>query len=213
MSEDRIELNYVFRNPWPIVARAYLGKYPHPKLSHVESVDTLERYIDAQGRLVGTRVITSSFLKFSQCAGLERSLIDAEKQEITLETENINYTSLAKTVEVCRYRAGTDPNTTIYTLSSTITCSWATAIFLKPLLSMVRTNFGKGTKVLESIMHQRFGIPYFASTAEFEQKWKQSKTQGKKFKILKKAGKEIDTFLSATNEVIMDILKTLEKEK
>lgn len=213
MPEDRIELNYVFRNPWSIVARAYLGKYPHPKLSHVESVDTLERYVDAQGRLVGTRVITSSFLKFSQCAGFERSLIDPVKQEITLETENINYTGLAKSMEVCRYRAGPEANTTLYTLTATIKCSWATALFLSPLMSAVRGNFGKGVKVLESIMHHRMGIPYFANTAEFEDKWKQSHTQGKKFKLLKKAGKEIDTFLSSTNEVIMDILKTLEKEK
>jgi hypothetical protein len=213
MPEDLIELNYVFRNSWPVVARAYLGKYPHPKLSHVESVDTLERYVDSQGRLVGTRIITSSFLKFSQCVGLERSLIDPKTQEVTLQTENINYTTLARSMEKCRYRVGSEYNTTLYTLTASLDCSWTTSFFLKPLLSAVRVNFGKGTKALESIMHTRMGIPYFSSSAEFELQWKQSSTQHKKFKLLTNSHNEICTFLSAKDEVILDILNTLEREK
>jgi len=213
MPEDLIELTYMFRNSWPVVARAYLGKYPHPKLSHVESVDTLERYVDLQGRLVGTRIITSSFLKFSQCVGLERSLIDPAMQEITLQTENINYTTLAKSMETCHYRAGSECNTTLYTLTASLQCSWTASLFLKSLLSAVRVNFGKGTKALESIMHTRMGIPYFASSAEFERKWQQSSTHHKKFKLLTRSNREIDTFLSTPDAVILEILKTLEKEK
>lgn len=213
MPEDLIELNYVFRNPWAVVARAYLGKYPHPKLSHVESVDTLERYVDLQGRLVGTRVITSSFLKFSQCVGLERSLVDPAAQEITLETANINYTTLAKSQEICHYRAGLEGNTTLYTLTASLQCSWTTSLFLKPLLSAVRVNFGKGTKALESIMHTRMGIPYFASPAEFELKWRQSTTHHKKFKLLTRSSQEIHTFLSTPDAIILEILRTLGKEK
>ncbi len=62
-------------------------------------------------------------------------------------------------------------------------------------------------------MHTRMGIPYFSSSAEFELQWKHSSTQHKKFKLLTNSHNEICTFLSAKDEVILDILKTLEREK
>lgn len=46
MPEGDLSLNYTFYRPWGAVARAYLAKYPHRRLKHVKSVDTLERYVD-----------------------------------------------------------------------------------------------------------------------------------------------------------------------
>ena len=90
MSEKAFDISHLFNRPWILVCRAYLAKYPHPLLSHVESIDTLERYVDSEGRLISSRIMTSSFLKFSSIAGFEQSIIDPTNKTIHLSSNNLN---------------------------------------------------------------------------------------------------------------------------
>lgn len=156
MSDKYLEIRHIFSRPWLCVCRAYLAKYPHPLLSHVESLDTLERYVDSEGRLITTRVLTSSFLRFSSIVGFEQSVIDLAKQTIYLCSNNITHQSFALTTEVCNYSVG-ENDTTVYTLNYTAKISTGLGIFWGPLMNKIRENFNKGAGVLEEIMTKRFG--------------------------------------------------------
>ncbi|CAI5732350.1 unnamed protein product [Hyaloperonospora brassicae] len=50
------ETRYVYPFHWDVVTRAFWNKYPNERLAHVERVDVLDRQLDAQGRLVTTRL-------------------------------------------------------------------------------------------------------------------------------------------------------------
>ncbi|OMJ72491.1 hypothetical protein SteCoe_29055 [Stentor coeruleus] len=158
MTEKIFEINYNFNRPWELVCRAYLAKYPHPLLSHVESLDTLERYVDDNGCLVTCRVMTSSFLKFSSIAGFEQSVIDPKNKTIYLNSNNLTHRNFTSSNEVCRYSV-LDENTTLYTLSYKISVATGLGLLISPLLKTIKANFNKGIQVLEEIMKKKFENP------------------------------------------------------
>ena len=153
MSKKEVEHTHLFNYPWEIVVRAYLGKYPHPRLSHVESIDTLERYVDEKGCLVTTRIITSSFLKFSSAVGLEQSYVDLSNKKLELFTQNITHTKFSCIEELCTYVPSGD--STHYKLQGTISAGKGMGIFIGKLLSTVQSNFKKGTEVIEDIVQNK----------------------------------------------------------
>ena len=155
MPEKTFEISYQFTYPWALVCRAYLAKYPHPRLSHVESIDTLERYVDSEGRLITCRVMTSSFLKFSSIEGFEQSIIDLNRKTIYLSSNNLSHRNLSASTEICKYSV-LDDKTTLYTLSYKIDVAIGLGFFVDPLLSTIKKNFDKGTQVLEEIMTTKF---------------------------------------------------------
>lgn len=163
MTEKTFEINYNFRRPWELVCRAYLAKYPHPLLSHVESLDTLERYVDDNGCLVTCRVMTSSFLKFSSIAGFEQSVIDPKNKTIYLNSNNLTHRNFTSSNEICRYSV-LDENTTFYALSYNISVATGLGLLIGPLLKTIKGNFNKGIQVLEEIMKNKFGAPLMQSS-------------------------------------------------
>ena len=160
MSESSFDLSHMFSRPWLLVCRAYLAKYPHPMLRHVESIDTLERYVDADGRLITIRVLTSSFMKFSSIAGFEQSVIDPNNKTIYLSSHNLTHRNMSASTEICKYTV-IDENTTLYTLSYNIKVATGLGLFLTPLVGTIKKNFVKGTNVIEEIMTRKFGEPAF----------------------------------------------------
>ncbi|OMJ75604.1 hypothetical protein SteCoe_25222 [Stentor coeruleus] len=158
MTERTFEISYNFERPWDLVCRAYLAKYPHPLLSHVETLDTLERYVDDNGCLVTCRVMTSSFLKFSSVAGFEQSVIDPINKTIYLNSNNLSHRNLNSSNEICRYSV-VDDKTTLYTLSYKINVAPGLGLLIGPLINTIKGNFNKGIQVLEEIMRNRFGGP------------------------------------------------------
>ncbi|CAG9317050.1 unnamed protein product [Blepharisma stoltei] len=211
MSENTIQLSHTFKQPWCMVARAYLAKYPHRKLSHVESVDTLERYVDEEGRLITTRILASSFMKFSSVFGFERSIIDPHKQSITLLTNNLTHRQFSTSREVCTYSVG-ENNTTNYVLQSTVIPAIGLGFLVGKLMNVVRGNFTKGTKVLEDIMHTKFNTPIFDSAQSFTEKWNQVSMK-KKFKLLKKSVAEIEYFKNIDGSTFNEIVKVLSSHR
>jgi hypothetical protein len=212
MSEREVQHSYTFRQPWRVVARAYLAKYPHPKLSHVESVDTLERYVDQDGNLVSTRILISSFMKFSSVAGLEQSVVDPKAQSITLFTRNLSYTSYSLSKEWCSYIAK-EENYTEYILRAKVKASRTLSLLMSPLMSTIAGNFRKGTKVLEDIMYNRMGIPKYSNYDEFADQWNQLRDLKKKLKMLKKSLNYTHILQNAPADVLREIIEILSKQK
>lgn len=154
MSERTFELSYIFASPWAVVCRAYLAKYPHPLLSHVETIDTLERYVDEAGRLITYRIMTSSFLSFSSIEGFEQSIIDPVSQTIYLNLNNMSHRNFTKSNEICKYSVK-DTQSTQYSLSYKLNVIFGLGIFIDALISTVKKNFEKGTKVIEDIIQKQ----------------------------------------------------------
>lgn len=50
----------IYRHNWDVVTTALWLKYPNPKLSHVESVHTIDSYIDGDGNLRVKRILTTN---------------------------------------------------------------------------------------------------------------------------------------------------------
>lgn len=154
MTEKTFEIVYQFKSPWVLVCRAYLAKYPHPRLSHVETVDTLERYVDDNGRLITSRIMTSSFLSFASIEGFEQSIIDPNAKTIFLNLNNLSHRNLSASNEICKYFMQ-DEQTTLYTLSYKIKLAFGLGLLIDPLMGTVKKNFEKGTQVLEEIILDR----------------------------------------------------------
>lgn len=154
MSERSFEFSYVFSSPWATVCRAYLAKYPHPLLSHVETIDTLERYVDEEGRLITYRIMTSSFLSFSSIEGFEMSIIDPVAKTIYISTNNMSHRNFTKSNEICRYSAKDDQSTN-YNISYKLNVIFGLGIFIDTLIATVKKNIEKGTTVIEDIISKR----------------------------------------------------------
>jgi len=90
---------HVFDHPWNTVADAAWRKYPNPINRAVTAVDVVKQEVN-DGVLMSQRVLQSRFSVpgwVSKLIGLtdvqyshERSEIDPEKQEMTLQTYNLN---------------------------------------------------------------------------------------------------------------------------
>lgn len=154
MSKGAMEYTHYYNFPFNVVVRAYLNKYPHPDLSHVESVDTLERYVDEHGVLHTTRVLTTSFLKFTSVAGFERSTIDLQKRQVFLKTKSLNYTNFATTYEECSYTEE-GPDITKFEIRGDLWVAIGLGFLIGSGLSTFKANFEKGTIALDDIIRSR----------------------------------------------------------
>ncbi|KAK7207263.1 PRELI-like family-domain-containing protein [Myxozyma melibiosi] len=119
---------------------AYFLRYPNPYATHVLSVDTLERFVDEQGRLHTKRLVvkrgklphwckvllSSSKLNISESMILETSIIDPRNELILSEAKNIDFTKIMRVVESATYKGDVSAdgskivraNTTVSFLSS-----------------------------------------------------------------------------------------------
>jgi hypothetical protein len=167
MSEGKAVYTHSYNFPFKVVARAYLSKYPHPDLSHVESVDTLERYVDEQGVLHTTRVLSTSFLKFSSVAGFEQSTIDLTKSLISLRTRSLNYTSFARSYEECFY-VEEGPDRTKFEIKGDLWIATGFGFLMSSALGTFCSNFKKGTSALEDIIQSKLSTAFMQTLAAVE---------------------------------------------
>ncbi|OQS00108.1 hypothetical protein THRCLA_21748 [Thraustotheca clavata] len=104
---------------WDVVSRAFWNKYPNAKLSHVERVDVLNRYIDSEGRLHSARLAkctqnnmpswAESILgKYSYV--YEETICDPVNKTLQLKSTNLSYRSVATVNEVCLYTQAKGPD-------------------------------------------------------------------------------------------------------
>ncbi|KAK9475941.1 PRELI-like family-domain-containing protein [Lipomyces japonicus] len=114
---------------------AYFLRYPNPFATHVISVDTLSRHVDAEGRLHTQRlvvkrgklprwcrmILASSNINISESMVLETTIIDLQKQEIEAVTKNIDFTKIMRVVESAVYKGvTTDENKQIVVASTEV---------------------------------------------------------------------------------------------
>ena len=91
------------QHDWNSVTLALFKKYPNPFSSHVLTSDVLERKIDSLGRLITTRIFTKkgrmpkwglALFNIQQAYVLETSIVDLERQEMTITTRNLSHSKL-----------------------------------------------------------------------------------------------------------------------
>ncbi|KAK9461365.1 PRELI-like family-domain-containing protein [Lipomyces oligophaga] len=109
---------YTHQHDFSTFSVAYFLRYPNPYAKHVISVDTLDRYVDEQGRLHTHRLVikrgklpkwsqvllASSGINISESLILETSIIDPKNQIILAETKNIDFTRIMRVVETSTFR-------------------------------------------------------------------------------------------------------------
>ncbi|ETW06514.1 hypothetical protein H310_02745 [Aphanomyces invadans] len=104
---------HVYPYSWDVVSRAFWNKYPNAKLAHVERVDVLSRYMDAEGRLHTARLAkctqnnmpswaVSMLGKYSYV--YEETICDPVAKTLHLKSTNLSYRSVATVHESCVYR-------------------------------------------------------------------------------------------------------------
>ncbi|GEQ68117.1 hypothetical protein JCM33374_g1784 [Metschnikowia sp. JCM 33374] len=92
---------------------AYLNRYPNPYAKHVLSSDTLECYVDTQGRLHTTRLVVKKgslpdfikpFLGQSlESWVIEKSIIDVSQQKVLAYSANVDHRRFVKVQEFLTY--------------------------------------------------------------------------------------------------------------
>ncbi|RLV90567.1 Protein UPS1 mitochondrial [Spathaspora sp. JA1] len=92
---------------------AYLNRYPNPFAKHVLSSDTLESYIDSQGRLCTTRVVVKTgrlpqFIKPFLGNNLnswiiEKSIVDSKTKTLYTYSSNIDHRKFIRVEEFLKY--------------------------------------------------------------------------------------------------------------
>jgi len=106
--------SHVFQHPWSTVTQAFWRKYPNDFQSSVYGTDTIERYVDEDGKLHSKRLIISdwnipSFMKFffgdTRGYAVEYSIVDPVEQTLTLRSQNINAVSMFAMREEISYKS------------------------------------------------------------------------------------------------------------
>lgn len=159
----------LIRHDWVTVTTAWWRKYPNAKLAHVESSHTLERYIDRDGKLQITRLVTCFspipdwLEKISGIDGhtcfKEHIEIDPISKTFVAESKNLTCRSLSSSVEVCKYIVSPQsPNMTLFTQNATME-------FFLPIISgkvedfsegRFQGNAKKGLEVMEDLCNKTF---------------------------------------------------------
>ncbi|GMF22066.1 unnamed protein product [Phytophthora lilii] len=162
------ETRHVYPFDWAVVTRAFWNKYPNSRLAHVERVDVLDRRLDAQGRLVTTRLakVTQKNLPGWVRSALgdstyvfEETTCDARRQRLVLKSTNLSLRSVATVEETCVYsRHPDDAGKTLYEAEVKVTA-------FVPLLSQKLESFSvsrgaetaaKGIRAVEEICNDIF---------------------------------------------------------
>lgn len=97
---------------------AYLNRYPNPYAKHVKSSDTLESYVDDEGRLRVTRVVVKTgvlphFIKPILGNSLdtwviEKAVIDPATQKVLAYSANVDHRKIIKVEEFLTYTCNGD---------------------------------------------------------------------------------------------------------
>lgn len=115
--ENQHRFNFDFET----ASLAFINRYPNPYAKHVLSVDTLESYVDKQGRLCTTRIIVKTgklpkFIKpFLGVANLnswiiEKSIINPKTNTLISYTSNIDHRKFIRVEEYLKYSGGREQN-------------------------------------------------------------------------------------------------------
>ncbi|KAI5957862.1 hypothetical protein KGF57_003129 [Candida theae] len=110
--ENKHRFNFDFET----ASLAFINRYPNPYSQHVLSVDTLESYVDKQGRLCTTRVIVKTgklpkFIKpFLGVTNLnswiiEKSIINPRTNTLLSYTSNIDHRKFIRVEEYLMYHS------------------------------------------------------------------------------------------------------------
>lgn len=162
------ETRHVYPFQWDVVTRAFWNKYPNSRLAHVERVDVLDRRLDAQGRLVTTRLakVTQKNVPGWVRSALgdstyvfEETTCDAQRQRLVLKSTNLSLRSVATVEETCVYSVHPeDARQTLYEAEVKVTA-------FVPLLSQKLEKFSvsrgaetaaKGIRAVEEICNDMF---------------------------------------------------------
>lgn len=118
-----IEMFDKYNYSWDQVVRAFWCRYPNPYSNHVLTEDTVERYVDNEGRLISKRLICKTsrppgwaerFVPSRICYILEESMVDPVNKVFETNTRNIGMQTIMTVDENVVYRPANDnPNTTI----------------------------------------------------------------------------------------------------
>lgn len=100
------QLSHEFDFDFATVSRAFFLKYPNPFSKHVSSSDTLEQFVDSEGRLVVKRLIRKkgrmpAMLRFlvgtiSDTWTLETSTVDPKTSTLTSWVRNLDHTKIMR---------------------------------------------------------------------------------------------------------------------
>ena len=112
-----------YQHPFGAVTASLWSKYDGHK--YVKEVDVLERYLDAEGRLHSKRLLSMSgnlpaifkpFVPVRSIYMLETVVVDAERQIMTVSTQNINMSDVVEAHSDSRYSPveGADVESTLY---------------------------------------------------------------------------------------------------
>lgn len=162
------ETRHVYPYSWDVVTRAFWNKYPNKTLAHVERVDVLDRRLDAQGRLVTSRLAkctqgnlpgwAKSVLGSSSYV-YEETVCDPRTKTLVLKSTNLSFRSVATVEETCVYSVHPDDDQmTLYEAEAKVTA-------FVPLLSKKLESFSvsrgadtaaKGIRAVEGICHDIF---------------------------------------------------------
>lgn len=157
---------------WDVVTRAFWNKYPNEHLSHIERVDVLDRYLDAQGCLVTTRLakVTQRNLPgwVRSAIGdstyvLEETTCDPQRKHLVLKSTNLSLRSVATVEETCVYSVHPDDSQkTLYEAEAKVTAF--VPIFGRKLekfsINRGSDTAARGIRVVEEICNEIFQGTY-----------------------------------------------------
>ncbi|CAI5732373.1 unnamed protein product [Hyaloperonospora brassicae] len=162
------ETRYVYPFHWDVVTRAFWNKYPNKRLAHVERVDVLDRQLDAQGRLVTTRLAKVTQTNVPQWVRsalsdstyvFEETICDPQRKRLVLRSTNLSLRSVATVEETCVYSVHPDDeHKTLYEAEAKVTA-------FVPLVGRKLESFSasrgadtaaKGIRVVEEICNDIF---------------------------------------------------------
>ncbi len=109
-----IKNNHTFQHDFETVTLAYFNRYPNPYSKHVKSIDTVDKYIDREGKLHQTKLIckcghlpnwVKPFLgKISSSWIVEKTVVDPIHRTMQTYNCNIDYTKLLTVEESTVYK-------------------------------------------------------------------------------------------------------------
>lgn len=108
-----LKTNFTYNYDFYTTSVAYLNRYPNPYAKHVLSSDTLDSFVDDEGRLHTTRLVVKTGLlpefimpylgSSVQSWVIEKSVIDPKRQEVSAYSANVDHHRFVKVEEFLKY--------------------------------------------------------------------------------------------------------------
>lgn len=109
-----LSTNFTYNYDFFATSVAYLNRYPNPFAKHVLSSDTIDSFVDSQGRLHTTRLVVKMGLlpefimpymgRSVKSWIIERSIIDPQLQKLIAYSANLDHHRFVKVEEFLTYR-------------------------------------------------------------------------------------------------------------